>query len=203
MSSRAQRLIAATVAVIAAASVSVFALTKEGEAVRSSSPGVSAGVSAFDRLPPVANVPPEVDEFIGFAARGPNVDQAKARAGLRLLRTGLGQDGKSVYAFRNELGSPCFVLAGEGGACAPKPENGTPGLHWLIGGGSADQPASLVGIVADDVTEVQLQVDGALVPVSIANNVAFAEYSAAAEVADIVVVRRDGTRSGDRIDLQG
>lgn len=54
-------------------------------------------------------------------------------------------------------------------------------------------PSNLVAIASDDVAAVGLAVDGTPVPVSLVNNVAFAEYPASARHAQITIARRDGT----------
>ena len=61
-------------------------------------------------------------------------------------------------------------------------------------------PSDLVAIASDDVAAVGLAVDGAPIPVSLANNVAFAEYPATARHAEITIVRRDGTTG--TVDIQ-
>jgi hypothetical protein len=157
---------------------------------------VSAGVSALagpGRAP--ASIPPEVRLFVAHTARMTQTDEAQALAGLRELRSGLGATGAAVYAYRSSSGSPCFVLTGYGGACAQDPRDGTPGLHWTIGGGHDAAPSVLVGIAGDDVSRVELRVDGAAVPVSLSDNVVFAEFPASAKQATIVVVHDGGAES--------
>ena len=122
-------------------------------------------------------------------------DPARALSDVRVLRSGLGSSKASVYAFRSASGSPCFILTGYGGTCAQDPRDGMPGLHWTIGGGHDAVPSVLVGIASDDVSRVELRVDGTAVPVSLANNTVFAEFAASTKRAAIVVVHENGAKS--------
>ena len=159
-------------------------------------PGVSAGVGALagPARAPTA-IPDEVRRFVDHTARMTRTDPAQALAGLRMLRSELGSTRASVYAFRSSSGSPCFVLTGYGGACAQSPRDGMPGLHWTIGGGHDSVPSVLVGIASDDVSRVDLRVDGASVPVSLSRNAVFAEFAGSARQATIVVVHDGGAKS--------
>ncbi len=107
-----------------------------------------------------------------------------------------------MYAFKSKSGSPCVVLTGQTGFCAQSASDGTPGLQWSIGGGTPKLPSTLVGIASDDVASVGLDVDGANVPVTLANNVAFAEFPADSQHATITITRADGANTVD-INLAG
>ena len=170
--------------------------TEARPAAGSPAPGVSAGVAALARPAQVpAVVPEEVRRFVDHMARTTRTDPVQALARLRVLRSGLGSSKASVYAFRSSSGSPCFVLTGYGGACAQDPRDGMPGLHWTIGGGHDSVPSVLVGVASDDVSRVELRVDGTAVPVSLESNAVFAEFPQAARQAEVVVVHEDGATS--------
>jgi hypothetical protein len=186
---------------VAAGAILVVELAGSGSAGRAPSPGVSAGVAALDRLPPATDVPQSVVQFVDFVAPQRGSDPKQALARVRRLRSGLGKTHADLYAFRSGAGAPCFILVGEVGACARSASDGTPGLQWTIGGGMPGNPSDLVAIASDDVAAVGLAVDGAPIPVSLANNVAFAEYRASARHAQITIARRDGTSGTVEIQL--
>jgi hypothetical protein len=148
-----------------------------------------------------ATVPAEVRAFVAFASRATHTPPETALARLRVLRRALGQRHGDVYAFPSTTGGPCFILTGQGGACAQS-DLATRGFTWTVGGGSDGVPNSLVGVVADDVVEVQLLVDGRSIPVGIANSVAFAEYSRSGETASVLVKYRDGSQSSETVTLR-
>jgi hypothetical protein len=188
------------VALVAAVVVAVQ-LASSGSAGREPPRGVSAGVSALDRLPPAKSVPASVEQFVRFVAPQRGSDPAQALAQVRRLRSDLGKTHADLYAFRSGTGAPCFLLVGDVGACAQSATDGTPGLHWAIGGGMPGNPSNLVGIASDDVAAIGLVVDGASIPVSLVNNVAFAEYPQTAKRAEITILRRDGTRGSVEVNL--
>ena len=177
------------------ASVIAGVLASHGSANQPPSPGVSAGVSSLTSLPVQADLPPAVVRFVDFAARQRGTDPEQTKARIRKLRSDLGTTRADLYAFRTKSGATCFILIGQVGSCPASPAAGSPGLQWTIGGGYGAVPSSLVGIAADDVTKVDLTVDGADIPVSLRNNVAFAEYPTRAANAEITIHRRDGTQS--------
>jgi hypothetical protein len=164
-------------------------------------PGVSGGIAALSKAPTEARLPDEVAAFVKYAARVTDTDPATARAGVRKLRPNLGKDHASVYVFRSRTGRPCFILTGYGGACAQDPRDGTPGLHWMIGGGHDDAPSVLVGIAGDDVSAVHLTVDGRSSPVSLADNVVFAEFPRSAGSARIQLDHRNGAQNSVDLSL--
>jgi hypothetical protein len=192
----------ACVALVAATVTAAF-VAGRSDATRGPSPGVTAGVSSFKQLPPAATLPTEVQRFVQSATAATGTDLAAAKTRVVLLRRDLGSAGRAVYGFLNSGGSPCFTLTGTFSSCARQPQDGTPGLHWSIGGGYKDVPNALVGVAADDVTEVKLTIDGRTVPVSLANNIAFAEFSLTAQNAEIVIIRADGTSYTENIKLDG
>lgn len=166
-------------------------------------PGLTAGVASLTALPVQANIPTGVSRFINSAAAATGTDAAAAHANVRLLRTNLGSSSRSVYAFRNANGSPCFLLTGVAGTCARTPAGGTPGLHWTLGGGTDETPSSLVGIASDDVSAVDLFVDGRPVLVTRANNVVYAEFPRTAKEAHVVIHRSGGVDNSFHVRLQG
>ena len=165
-------------------------------------PGVSAGVAALSEAPAEARLPDEVGAFVKYEAVVTQTDPATARAGVRKLRANLGEDHASVYAFRSRTGSPCFILTGYGGACAQDPRDGTPGLHWMIGGGHDDAPSVLAGVAGDDVSAVRLTVDGRSSPVSLVDNVVFAEFPRSATNATIRLSHRNGAQNSVDVSLR-
>ena len=64
-------------------------------------------------------------------------------------------------------------------------------------------PSALAGVVADDVSAIELTVDGKDVPVSIENNFAFAEFPTTAQRADVSVRLVSGAVSSFNVNLQG
>ena len=187
--------------VLGGGAVLAVQLVGSGTAGHEPPKGVSAGVSALDRLPPASNVPADVVRFVQFVAPQRGIDPKRALAEIRRLRSNLGATHADLYAFRSGRGAPCFVLVDQVGACARSAADGSPGLHWTIGGGYGDVPSSLVGIASDDVQSVELTVDGDPVPVSLANNAVFAEYPSGSQRAEITIHRKDGTQSTVHVQL--
>jgi hypothetical protein len=181
----------------------ILGATRLGHAGRTPPPGTTAGVSALDKLPAQASIPAQVQDFLTSYARATNTPEAQARAGIRLLRSDLGSRHASVYAFRSRAGSVCFILTGLSATCAHKASDGTPGMHWMVGGGDAISPSALIGIASDDVKSVTLTVDGASIAVSLKNNVAYGEFPAAAQTAGVHINRADGSVSTVQVHLQG
>jgi hypothetical protein len=196
------RRLAVVSAAVAGAAALVVGFAGHGSAGQQPPPGVSAGVSALKRVPPKANLPAPVVRFVNTAAsaRATNPQQALTR--VRKLRSKLGTTRADVYAFENAAGAPCFILVGHVGLCPASPSDGNPGLQWTIGGGYGDLPSNLVGIAGDDVRRVELTVDGAAVPVTLQNNVVFGEYPSSGKRAKVTIVRKDGTRSADEVQLE-
>jgi len=200
--SRRTRLAFVAAATLGAAALVGVRLAASGSAGQEPPPGVSAGVSALDRLPPARAVPPEVVRFVRAVAPQRATDPERALGQIRRLRAGLGKTRADLYAFRSATGAPCFILVGEVGLCPRSATDGSPGLQWTIGGGMPGNPSNLVAIASDDVAAVGLAVDGTPVPVSLVNNVAFAEYPASARHAQITIARRDGTSGTVEIRLE-
>jgi hypothetical protein len=157
------------------------------------------GVLSSGRAP--ATVPATVGAFVAFASTATNTPRQVALSRLRLLRQDVGARRGDVYAFASDTGGPCFILTGQGGACAVS-ASGTRGFTWTLGGGEAGVPSSLVGVIADDVARVELVVDGRNVPVGVAKNVAFAEYPATASAARLTIAYTDAPTSVQTIALR-
>jgi len=186
----------------ALAMVAIVVFAGHGSANQPPPPGVSAGVSSLERLPPEAVLPPSVARYVDMASRVRSTDPAQARARVRKLRSHLGTTNADLYAFRTNGGSTCFILVGEVGLCPKSASDGSPGLQWTIGGGYPGSPSNLVGIASDDVVRVELAVDGHDVPVSLRNNAVFGEYPSSARQAEITVRRRDRSQSVIHVQLE-
>lgn len=159
-------------------------------------------MSALERLPAAANLPPRVVRFVEFAAAARATDPEQAKTRVRRLRSHLGSTDADLYAFQTSGGATCFVLVGEVGACPKSANDGSPGLQWTIGGGHDEVPSSLVGIASDDVARVDLVVDGKDIPTSLRNNVVFAEYPNSARRAVITIHRLDGSQTAVQVRLE-
>jgi hypothetical protein len=154
--------------------------------------GTSAGrtVSALDRLPPAASLPTAVYEWAGVVGR--RTPRAQA---TRLLRADLGGQKSRVYAFRNAKGGVCFLNPGYAGSCSTAEHLRRTGAQWLVGAGR------FVAVVTDDVDRVALSVDETVYPVSIANNVAFAEFPSGGASAQIDIWYANGSTQRSTVQL--
>lgn len=152
-------------------------------------PGLTAGVSALDRLPPEANVPEEVLEIL--RAFDPSVIGPLDRAAAKVRKLRASPDGSTadIYAVRSKTGSVCVMVRYYAGMCPAALEAGQPGLLFTLGGGdgTSDLPPVLAGVAADNVSNVDLTVNGSSVPVSLENNTVFAELSTGIQSARVVV----------------
>jgi hypothetical protein len=189
--------------IIVAAAIVLWLTADSGFAGDAPPPGVSAGVSAFDRSPRAGATTPELQSDIALLASTIKTDVGRAMRDLHVFRTGLGVERLNVYAFRNDLGSPCVVVGDFTGFCAKRPTDGTPGLHWAIGGGTKTSPSRLVGVASDDVTSIELVVDRQNIPVSLENNVVFGEFPADATNASVTIRRADGAQNSFDVALKG
>lgn len=194
---RKRWVLAGAVIVSATAAASAWGISATG----SSSGGVAAGVSALQGAAVPTSLSPEAQTWLESAARHTKTPLEEAASGVRLLRSDLGVGARDAYAFRASTGAICFYLTEEVGACPNRPDMGDAGLQWTIGGGDGATPANLFALAADDVTAVDLTVDGKPVPVSLANNVAFAEFRADGVQAEIAVTHVDGSTNTVSIHL--
>ena len=152
-------------------------------------PGLTAGVTALDQLPAEASVPADVVGTLGVLDPAVVGSPDQAAAQLRKLRSNLGLSGTDIYALRSRTGSVCFIALPHAAICPQTLQSGQAGLLFAIGGGAgtAEVPGVLVGVAADNVTGVELTVDGAAVPVTLENNAAFAELPVDADAAQVVI----------------
>jgi hypothetical protein len=164
--------------------------------------GLSAGVSALDRTTPAQGpVAPDVKTFAQVNAKALGAAVPEIMTRVRLLRHRLGKQNRDLYAFRIN-GAVCFVLSGEGGTCSRR--SGSSSFTWTLGGGDGISDAgALVGVAADDVTRITLDVDGVSIPVSLENNGAYADLPLLGQLAVITVRHRDGKRTSDTVRLGG
>jgi hypothetical protein len=168
-----------------------------------STPRQPESFAALRTLPAPANVPAPVADFIERVApvMGANATALQTRA--RELRQGLGGRARSVWAFTDERGRPCYFATDSGGGCATLDNVNPTGLHWSIGAGYPDEPAPFIALADDQITSVTLQVDGADISVSLKNNVAYAVYPNTARQAVITAHYSDGTAQSQTVSLEG
>jgi hypothetical protein len=125
---------------------------------------------------PVASLPRVVEGFIDRVAPMMGMSAVTASHGVRLVRSSMGPADFAMYAFLGDRGRPCFYVPRYGGICASIPQSLLTGFYWLIGGGGGGQPSYLIALAADEIQQVSLDVAGESIPVSLRENVAFAEY---------------------------
>jgi hypothetical protein len=176
-------------------------IRETGTLGRSAHP-VAMKVRSLASLPPQAKVPVEVARFVAHVGALTHSGPVDVSA-VRLLRADLGAGGGDVYGVTSAAGSPCFLLTGYGGTCAGGPNTARSGVAWIIGGAHDGLPGVFVGLAADDVRSVQLNVDGASVPVNVQSNVAFAELPERAHDAVITTTRAGGRTSSEALALTG
>jgi hypothetical protein len=161
--SRRVTLAIATSVIAGAAAAGAFALHASGP-----SPGLTAGVSSLERLPRITVLPKDVSRQLAVVAPSAGISAAEADERARLLRSGLPQG--DLYAFRGSGGKICFVLSGHLAVCPRSLSEGDDGLVSAISGGYPNETPALVGVVADNVSEVVLIVGDARFAVPIVNN---------------------------------
>lgn len=169
------RAVVIAAAVLIAAGVGATALAYR---LLGPSPGFTAGVSSFERLPQAEwpSSMPRVALERSAPVVGLTPDEAEAR--LRLLQTNLRMGpGRSVgrgslYAYPGRNGTACMFLTGQGGGCVtPAAVDFVPSVNAHVFPGYPGQTASIAGIVADNVRAVEVVVsDGRRWPVEIVNN---------------------------------
>jgi len=176
------------------------------------SPGFSAGLSSLNNLPavpwpsslPTGGLPQEA------AAVGLTSSQAEQR--LRLaqsnLSLGKGDVGDvSLYAFPGNSGSACLFVTGplSGGICLPSEATANPaldGVAWAAWGSdgppTSSGPLAVIGLVADNVSEVESEISGVTRSVPIVNNSFYVSYDqiSASDTIRLILHYADGsTRS--------
>lgn len=160
-------------------------------------------VSAFTSLPPASSVPPNVKNWAAVASRHVGLSPGDATARVRLLRSNLGGRKAGAYGFVKPNGGYCVLLVGDSGTCSDADHLAKSGIQWSIGGGLPGAPSTLFALVTDDVMDVDLVVDDEPVAVSVANNVAYAEFSADSSDAVIRVTYASGNTHESRVQLGG
>ncbi len=186
--------------------VSVAALTLVGAASAFAyhflgpSPGFTAGLSSLNNLPTApwpASLPRGALNSEASAA-GLTPDEAAQR--LRLVQSGLSLGSEAVgtinlYAFAGNSGTGCLFITGPdaGAICLPTWMTSNPALDGyaaaIAGGRSMHTPGpvAVYGLVADNISAVEVAINGATHNVPIVNNSFYADY--------------DGIVSTDRIEL--
>jgi hypothetical protein len=151
-----------------------------------SSPGFSAGFSAFDRLPPAAWPDSVPRVALERSAAYVGVSQDRFLQRLRLVRTGLtlgpgrSQGEGELYAYVGDRGeTACMFLTGQSGTCfnatyAPHVQ----GVLPEISPGYPGQTPALAAIVADNVAAIELDVSDRVMPLRIINNSVYANLAA-------------------------
>lgn len=175
-------------AMIAAMAAALFITTKTGSAGQAP-PGLTAGVSALDRLPAEANVPADVLDTLRYFDPDVVGPFNEAKGKLRKLRSGGRGADVDIYAFRSQTQSVCVIVRNYSGLCPSSLRSGPSGVLFSIGGGygTAETPPVFAGVAADHVTDVDLWVDEVEVPVSIETNSLFAELPLGARSVRIVI----------------
>lgn len=192
------------VAVIVAMAGALFVTTRSGAAGQAP-PGLTAGVSALDRLPAEANVPGDVLDTLRLfkpEVVGP-FDEAQGK--LRKLRSGVGVAGVDIYALRSRTQSVCVIVRKYSGLCPSSLRSGPSGVLFSIGGGygTAESPPVFAGVAADNVTDVDLWVDEAEIPVAVEGNTVFAALPLDAGSVRIVIHYNGFDDQTYSLDLRG
>jgi hypothetical protein len=172
------------------------------------SPGLSAGLSSLDNLPPTPWPSSLPRTALDNAAAATGLTPKQAARRLRLVQTGLslGQESAndvSLYAFEGKAGTGCLFITGpdSGGICLPSWMTKNPaldGLAYADGGGSSPRtpgPVAVYGLVADNVSEVDTEISGVAHNVPIVNNSFYADYDrlTSADAITLIVHFDDGT----------
>jgi hypothetical protein len=145
-------------------------------------PGVVAQVSSMSRVPHPASPPAGLALTIERVANRNGANAQQATASLRQLRAGVGSAGESLYGFSLDGASVCLMFWDRGVVCPTSPSSTTPGVIFDFSPGgpgypgqSANLPAVVAGLVADNVAAVTVAVNGISQDVRILNNTFFAE----------------------------
>jgi hypothetical protein len=150
-----------------------------------SSPGFTAGFSAYDRLPPAAWPSSLPRVGLDRAAGYMGVSTTDFQQGLRLLRSGLtlgpgrSQGEGKLYAYiGDDYTAACMFLTGQGGGCVNAAN--APRVHGLMSHlfpGYPGQTPAAVAIVADNVKSVDLVINRKSTNVPIINNSIYADLN--------------------------
>ena len=189
-----------------AAGIKVTPALRAAARVRAAHPrmlwrGASGRFSVLGTAAAPSQLPSEVRRFAAYAASTTHLSRDTALARMRLLRSTMGSARGSLYALQGGSGAPCFILTHYGGTCGA---GGLTQPAWVIGGGGQDgNPDVLVGLAPDNVAAVKLTVDGRDVPVSLMQNVVFAQFPTGGQFARIVTTHVDGTTATEQLSLNG
>jgi hypothetical protein len=166
------------------------------------SPGFSAGLSAFDRLPQ-ATWPSSIPRFaLDRSAEAVGITPTEAERRLRLLQTGLTlgtgttRGEGSLYAFQGSPGTACIFLTGQGGTCVtPRMTNNNQSVMWGVFPGYPGETPAIVALVADNVREVEVDISGVTRSIPVVNNSVYADLHGLTRTATIslIVHFADGT----------
>jgi hypothetical protein len=160
--------------------------------------GASTRFSVLKHATTPSQLPAEVRRFVAFAAGATHISRDTALARVRLLRSGVGSARGGLYALEGGAGAPCFILTHYGGTCGTA---GSGQSAWVIGGGHDGDPDVLVGLAPDDVVGMSLTLDGRTVPVSLDQNVVYAQFPTGGKSAQIATRHVDGTVTTEHVGL--
>ena len=156
----------------------------------------------LDNLQVLSTVPSSVTQAVQRLALFDGSDPSAALKDVLLPHPGA-TVGSSVYAFKDDHGNPCIVSVGLTLFCNPDSGTSVPGINWSIGGGDPENPSKFIAVYSNDVSSVSLTVDGTDFPVSMNNNIAYAEFPAASKSAVFTVAYTDGRTNTITTDLSG
>lgn len=188
--------------------IGIGAATASGRSVGPNTHSIAAAsnrpfgpTTALDHLPVLNAVPAQVASSVQRLATFDVTDAAGASGNVRLARGTVGSR-DSIYAFKDTRGNVC-VLEAVSLFCNPDGGTSTPGINWGIGGGDAQNPSRLVAVYSDNVAGIALNVDGNNIPVSMRNNIAYAEFPATSKQSQFTVTYIDGSQSTITTNLAG
>ena len=196
---RSRRVVAAIAAalVVAAGGTAAVAYHYLGP-----SPGFTAGLSAFDRLPP-AEWPSSLPRIaLEHSAAAVGISTSEAEQRLRLLQNGLTlgpgrtQGHGSLYAFQGSPGTACMFLTGQGGTCVtPQSVDYSQSVMWGVFSGYPGETPAIVALVADNVRAVEVDISGNTRSIPIVNNSVYADLtgSSTTPTVSLIVHFADGT----------
>jgi hypothetical protein len=198
----------AAVALAVGCLLGIGAATASGRAAKTDAHSIAATpnqpfgpTAALDHLPILSVLPGEIANSVQRLAAFDGTDAAAASHAVRLTHGTLGsRDG--IYAFKDSRGNVCIIEA-VSLFCNPDGGTSTPGINWGIGGGDAQNPSRFVAVYSDDVAGISLTVDGSDVPVSMRNNIAYAEFPAASQQSEFTVTYVDGSQRTITTNLAG
>lgn len=118
----------------------------------------------------------------------------------RLLLSGLGPDNRSIYVFPTAKGGVCFVITGLSSGCKlafPVGQPATIDGSVLYFPSDSGPPAELAGLAKDDVTGVQVVVDGTPHDAVFGNDAWYYRFpdnqTPATAATELIVTLKDGS----------